>query len=109
MNILKYNFFLVMFFLLRTVSDAYAGNPLTPKDKIFVPTAEVAVQIAEAILVPIYGKEVIVLERPFKATLKKDIWFVEGQLPDDPAIVGGVSKVTLDMHDGRILTVYHEK
>jgi hypothetical protein len=40
----------------------------------FVPTSTVAAAIAEAILVPVYGKQQIDSERPFKAELSGDVW-----------------------------------
>ncbi len=41
---------------------------VVPKDG-FVPTATVAVAIAEAVLIPVYGRQQIASERPFKAEL----------------------------------------
>jgi hypothetical protein len=37
----------------------------------FVPNADTAVKIAEAVLVPVYGKDRIESERPFTAKLKR--------------------------------------
>jgi len=36
----------------------------------FVPDSKTAVTVAEAVLIPVYGKEQIESERPFTATLK---------------------------------------
>jgi len=36
----------------------------------YVPNSETAVAIAEAVLIPVYGKKDIESERPYKATLK---------------------------------------
>ena len=36
----------------------------------FVPDAETAVRVGEAVLMPVYGEKRIVGERPFKATLQ---------------------------------------
>src|SRR5215469_10540523 len=46
----------------------------------YVPDAATAVKIAEAVLIPVYGEEKIVSERPFKAKLDGDVWTVEGTL-----------------------------
>jgi len=48
-------------------------NGFIPKDG-FVPDAKTAVAIAEAVLIPIYGKEQINSEKPLKANLKDGIW-----------------------------------
>ena len=73
----------------------------------FVPTAGVAVQIARAILVPIYGKGVIDQEEPLTATLHGDTWEVTGHLPDGAR--GGVAIVAIAKQNGAILGVYHGK
>jgi hypothetical protein len=49
----------------------------------FVPSAEVAEAIREAILFPIYGKRTILSERPFQATLKGATWIITGSAPRD--------------------------
>jgi hypothetical protein len=46
----------------------------------FVPNAETAVKVGEAVLMPVYGEKRIVGERPFKAALQGDVWTVEGTL-----------------------------
>jgi NTF2 fold immunity protein len=58
-----------------------------PKDG-FVPTADIAVTIAEAVLVPVYGKEAVRSERPFHAVLKGNLWIVTGTVPCEGAPAG---------------------
>jgi NTF2 fold immunity protein len=74
----------------------------------FVPDAETATRIAEAVLIPIYGKESIQNERPFRATLDDGIWTVRGRLPLG-AMFGGVALIEISKSDGRILRVTHGK
>ena len=66
-----------------------------------------------AILVPIYGKENIEKERPFKAVLTNEIWHVEGSLSkshfDNGIVKGGVAMIEISKKDGRILWVSHGK
>jgi NTF2 fold immunity protein len=72
----------------------------------FVPDAATAVRIAEAVWIPIYGAQQIAKEKPFKATLKVDVWTVTGK--DLPAgTVGGVAEAEVSKRDGRILRVTH--
>ena len=67
---------------LLTWSQDTAKQPRVPTDGVvpkdgFVPSADVAVTVAEAVLVPVYGKQTVASERPFRATLRGNIWIVE--------------------------------
>lgn len=82
----------------------------------YVPNAAVAVKIAEAVLIPVYGEKQIASERPFHATLKDDVWTVAGTLtcPDGKGgtttmCVGGTAAVKLSKLDARILFMIHYK
>jgi hypothetical protein len=85
----------------------------TPKDG-FVPDSTTAVRVAEAVLIPVYGKAKIESERPFKATLEKGVWTVDGTLhcSDRKGGVttdcdGGSAEVKLSKADGRVLKMIH--
>ena len=54
----------------------------------FVPDASTAKIIAEAVWVPIYGKEEVNRKKPFKAVLTGNVWHVNGTLPT--SFSGGV-------------------
>jgi len=82
----------------------------------YVPDSATAVQIAEAILIPIYGKKHVESERPFTAKLEGDVWTVGGTLrcPDGkggftPQCDGGVAVVKISKIDAHILYVMHGK
>lgn len=87
-------------------------HSVIPKEG-FVPDQNTAVQIAVAILGPIYGEEQIEKEKPFNATLKNEIWRVEGSLPkslfENGIVLGGVAMVEISKKDARILWVSHGK
>jgi hypothetical protein len=74
-------------------------------DNGFVPTAEVATEIARAVLTPIYGRERIERQAPLVAILDVDRWVVTGTLP--PGRLGGVAQIEIAKSDGRILHVTH--
>jgi hypothetical protein len=57
----------------------------------FVSDEKTAVAITEAILIPIYGKELIDSERPLKAKMRSGIWIIQGSLPE--GYDGGVAEV----------------
>lgn len=73
----------------------------------FVPDEQTARAIAEAVLIPIYGREKIESERPFQSKLESGTWVVEGSLSEGKD--GGVATVKLLQSDGRILSVIHGK
>jgi hypothetical protein len=75
----------------------------------FVPDAETAVKIAEAVLVPVYGQKQVESERPFKATVKGDSWTVQGTLQCAPNCVGGTALVEISKSTGQILQMFHTK
>ena len=67
-------------------SQAQQGSSVRPNQG-FVPNAETALKVGEAVLIPVYGEQQILAERPFKATLQGNVWVVEGSLHwrDPPA------------------------
>ena len=77
----------------------------------YVPDAATAIKIAEAILTPIYGKEVINREQPLVAQLNAGVWVVTGTLhcPAHQRCLGGVAVIEIAKDDGRILRVSHGK
>ena len=70
-----------------------------------VPDSLTAARVAEAILIPIYGKAVVNAQRPFVARLADSVWIVEGYIPPDR--IGGVATVEIGRRDGRIIRVIH--
>ena len=76
----------------------------------YVGTARIAIQIAEAVLRPIYGARLIANEEPLTAVLTNDdIWIVRGSLRKARSwpSVGGVAEIWISKSDGRILKVIH--
>lgn len=72
----------------------------------YVPDAETAKKIAEAVWLPIYGER-IYAERPYQVHDDGDTWTVQGSLP--AGTVGGTALVVIAKKDGRILRVTHTK
>jgi len=70
----------------------------------FVQDEETAKKIAEAVWLPIYGKD-IEKEKPFVAVLNNDVWTVKGTLPRN--YIGGVAEIQISKDDGKILRVIH--
>ncbi len=82
----------------------------------FVPDQKTAVKIAEAVLMPVYGEQQVLSERPFHAALKDDVWTVDGTLhckdeegKETEDCFGGAAQVKISKIDGRILSMIHYK
>lgn len=80
----------------------------------FVPDSATAVKIAEAVLTPVYGENKVKAERPYTATLKDEVWIVDGTLhcPGSPegsaaGCEGGVATVHISKADGHIVFMWH--
>jgi hypothetical protein len=107
---MKYCLFLLCILFLGSLS----GGQVKPADG-FVPNSETAVKIAEAVLIPVYGRNKIESEQPFSAALKGNTWTVDGTLycPDGKGgrttvhCKGGVAIVEIAKADGRILSMWH--
>jgi hypothetical protein len=97
------------------IGSLVVGQSYKP-ERGYVPNSDTAVQIAEAVLVPVYGKKKIESERPFTAKLKDGVWTVSGTLhcsdgkgSTTAQCFGGVAVVTISKDDARILSMTHFK
>lgn len=88
---------------LFSVSSEETKHNYVPKEG-YVPNADTAIKIAEAVWLPIYGKGINDM-KPFKATLKGGVWTVEGTLPK--VMPGGVPVAEVDKNTGQIIRVSH--
>lgn len=71
----------------------------------YVPNQETAIRIAVAVWSPIYSKEQIEKQKPYKAILKRGIWYVTGSLPK--GWVGGVAEAEINKESGCIIRISH--
>jgi NTF2 fold immunity protein len=67
-----------------------------------VPNSETATKIAEAVLTPIYGKDAVENEKPFRIELANGVWIVDGVTHAGP---GGNLHIEISKKDGRIVRV----
>src|SRR5580765_3832460 len=98
---MKRSIVLSMILLLTSLVFSQLNNGYAPPTG-YVPDAKTAVNIAEAVLVPVYGKKQIESERPFTATLKDGVWTVAGTLRCLGG-KGGVAVVRMAKQDARIV------
>jgi hypothetical protein len=104
MRIKSFFALLIIFFLCFGIAQSEQKRGFVPPSG-FVPDERTAVAIAEAVLIPIYGKEQINSEKPLMAKLKDGIWTVQGSLPK--GWDGGVAILKLAKQDARIIYVMH--
>lgn len=102
---------LVLACIFSPAQDPALGVPksVVPKDG-FIPTATVAIAVAEAVLIPVYGRKQIASERPFKAELSGGVWDVNGSLhcePPESPCPGGTAQVKISRKTGEILFMTH--
>jgi hypothetical protein len=73
-----------------------------------VPNPQIAADLAEIILFPIYGKREIVKQRPYCVELLNNrIWVISGSL--SPKSEGGCFTIFVEKQNGKILLISHGK
>lgn len=74
-----------------------------------VPDEKTAEEVAEVILISIYGKNSIKGKKPFKVDFDSEYnaWVVSGTLK--PNMLGGVPTIIIQKSDGKVLAVSHSK
>lgn len=82
----------------RDGSGGSAGGDL-------VPDSSTAARIAEAVLLPVYGADLIEGQKPFLVIERNGVWVVRGQLPRN--MLGGVAEVEISRSDGHVLRMQH--
>lgn len=91
---------------MSNAADVQSPEPnYVPRDG-YVPDSQTAARIAEAVLLPVYGKALISKQLPLIARLEGTVWIVEGRLPKG-ATLGGVAMVKLAKANGAILHMSH--
>lgn len=69
---------------------------------------ETARKIAEAIWLPIYGKDIVLSQKPYKVTLQGDtLWIVEGVL--NKKVLGGALLIEIKAKNCEVIKVIHTK
>lgn len=71
----------------------------------YVPDSKTAVQIATAVLAPIYGEAIAEAEKPWHTGLKNGVWTVVGTFKEKGK--GGEAIVQIDKRTGAIKFVGH--
>lgn len=80
------------------------GEPYRPEEG-YVPDADTAVRIAEAVLERAYGSDMLNSQRPLRVMLADTHWIIVGTIPEDA--LGGVVRIDIERANGTILRVEH--
>lgn len=87
--------------------EAYSKiNGYSPAEGL-ISTAALAFQIAEPILISVYGDDVVEKEKPFSINLEDNIWMIEGKRDKDDD--GGVAYMEINRCNGAVLKIIHTK
>ncbi len=87
---------------LMTASLSFAAEKHLPKAGV-VPDEATAIKIAEAVLLPLYGEDEMVRQRPLIARFDGKLWTVMGRIR--PSSRGNSVIVIIAKKDGRILRI----
>lgn len=102
---------MVLAMLVTLFGGGYSQTPSYQPKAGFVPNAETAVKVAEAVLIPVYSERLVLSERPFKAKLEGDVWTVQGTLhcgaAQETDCRGGTAEVKISKASGEILHMIH--
>lgn len=82
-------------------------NKFEKLDSIPIKDKKHAISIAEPILFKIYGKDLIISERPYVAYYIDKYWIISGTLPKN--YIGGTFVIILDSRDSKIMRITHYK
>lgn len=78
-------------------------------DKRLIYNEEIAVSVAEAYLFHQFGESRIKNEKPYKITMVKDNWVIEGNDDDDINMKTGSFFIVINSIDGKVLGMAHGK
>jgi NTF2 fold immunity protein len=108
MNVRAFIFLFAPTFIFMVNANAQNSTPHNVQPAAgYVPNAETAIRIAVAIWEPMYGKELIAKQKPYIATLKDDVWIVQGSLPKK--MLGGTAIAQISKNSAEIVRVSHGK
>lgn len=77
------------------------------RDQILIKTKEELICIAEPILFRIYGKDIVLSEKPYEIYLFGDNWIMMGTLPE--GWKGGTFAIAINRKTCKVIGIRHEK
>jgi hypothetical protein len=89
----------------NSLSSQQSDRTSSKPKRGYVPDEQTAISIAVAVWIPLYGRELIEGEKPYKATLKNGVWTVTGSVPE--GYEGGAAEAQISQDSGCILRIIH--
>lgn len=68
---------------------------------------ETAINVAEEILFKIYGKDNIIMQRPYETNFIDGYWILNGTLPKE--MLGGTFLIIINSKNGQVIKLTHSK
>lgn len=94
-------------FVEESLNDKSIHNVIVKKTNKSLLKKETVINIAEAVLFQIYGKENILMQKPYKTFKINNFWLIEGTLEEN--FKGGVFQIIIDDRTGEIKRITHGK
>lgn len=85
------------------LENAKINNEFSPTKVI--PNSKTAVEIAESILFPIYGKDNIIKQRPYDVSFTDGYYIINGTFPKPQ--IGGTFIIIINSKDGKVIKLTH--
>ena len=85
------------------LENAKKSNEFSPTK--IISNSKTAVEIAENILFPIYGKDNIIKQRPYDVNFVDGYYIIEGTFPETQ--IGGNFIIILNAKDGKVIKLTH--
>lgn len=96
----------MLFFIFVSCSYGRTDKSPLPSQGV-IPSEDIAVKIAEAVLPPIFGAEEVAKYSPYHARLKDGVWTVYGTLKSGSR--GGTPQMTIQKKDGKVIEIWHSQ
>lgn len=87
------------------LENAKINNEFSPTKAIL--NSKTAVEIAENILFPIYGKDNIIKQRPYDVNFIDGYYIINGTFPKPT--IGGTFLIIINSKDGKVIKLTHGK
>lgn len=92
----------------QQVREALKNKTEKPFYENLIKDKETAISVVEPILFKVYGKDLIISERPYEVYLINGYWYITGTLPKKTE-AGGTFEIIINSMNGQIITLTHYK
>ena len=79
------------------------------KDKVLIENQQELISFAEPILFKVFGKDLIISERPYKISLIDNYWYMTGSMNSKEVCVGGTFVIIVNRKTCEVKFIIHEE